>query len=197
MLIPMVNTMKKLATVLFFSLLCSTAQAQPLSLLFESQPNTRFNDSTLGVGFGLLDANGTHVGLRDANGDGMDDLIIRRNDNEGSLEDLLVLTIAEDRPQPLWQVENVPATLGLQSTDLAFFGFADTFGTGVRQAIFTNTQGVHLFDPNDNALAWSSGDFNGDGSVLVGATDVTGDGFADLLLYLPNTRQGQVWSIHE
>ena len=56
-----------------------------------------------------------------------------------------------------------------------------------------------LINPSDNSLAWSCSNalinMGADPNCLsVGISDMTGDGYAELIVYLPPTKQVQVWS---
>lgn len=121
------------------------------------------------------------------------DLIMTTEDAQGHLQDLLVVTVGDAGPQEYWRVDDVPTTLGL-SEDVQFIGFADPFGGGVRHGVFVGNLSVHLVDPHTNALRWA--DDNGVPSILGAVLDLTNDGVDDLILYLPDTEQVQVWSIN-
>ena len=134
--------------------------------------------------------------LDDADADGVSDLIMTTEDENGDLQDLLVVQVTEARPRGvIWEVVDVQATLGL-GDEAEFIGFANVFGGDVHHAIFVGNLGVSLFDTNDNLLVWASSVFiPSDFPVLLQAvTDVTGDGFKDLIFFLPDTEQVEVWS---
>ena len=134
--------------------------------------------------------------LDDADGDGVSDLIMITEDDNGDLQDLLVVQVNEARPRGvIWEVEDVQATLGIKGPDLSFIGFSNVFGGDVRHAIFVGNLGVSLFDPHTNLLAWEHVHVPEQFPVLLQAvTDVTGDGLEDLILFLPDTEQVEVWS---
>ncbi|MFQ5571679.1 MAG: hypothetical protein ACE5G0_18520 [Rhodothermales bacterium] len=103
-----------------------------------------------------------------------------RANDQGGLQDLLVLQGGSGLEITIYEVQDVPATLGL-GDQVEFHGFATFFGGDLRHGIFVGNLGVSLVDLSTHAVTWSSGDFNADGNILLDVTDVTGDGFEDLL----------------
>ena len=158
------------------------AQGNQLQVIYESAEDTRLAGFTE-----YIDVSG----LTDANGDGVADLIMRTLDNQGNLQDLLVVTVSEAGPQEYWRIDSVPVTLGL-GEDVEFIGFTDALGGPVRQGIFVGNLS-YLVDPRDNAVSWA--DDNGVPAVMEGTLDLTEDGFDDLVFFLPDTKQVRVWSI--
>ena len=183
---PKVHASKKSLLLILTLLLGGTVHAQgnQLQPVYESPENTRLAGFTE-----YIDVSG----LTDANGDGVADLIMRTLDNQGNLQDLLVVTVSEAGPLEYWRIDNVPATLGL-GEDVAFIGFTDALGGPVRQGIFVGNLS-YLIDPRDNAVSWA--DDNDVPAVMEGAFDLTEDGFDDLVFFLPNTKQVRVWSIDQ
>ena len=176
--------MKKSLLLILTLLLGGTAHAQgnQLQLVFESLENIRLAGFTE-----YIDVSG----LTDANGDGVADLIMRTLDNQGNLQDLLVVTVSEAGPREYWRIDNVPATLGL-GENVQFIGFTDALGGPVRHGIFVGNL-TYLIAPPDNSLSWA--DDNGVPAVMEGTLDLTEDGFDDLVFFLPDTEQVRVWSI--
>lgn len=179
------------STLLLFLLVafCGTAHAQvndSLIVLFLSDPGVRVGD----VLDGILD----HSSPKrfDATGDGQANLIMRRENNQGGLQDVRVLGFEEGSPTEICTVEDVPTTLGITS-NMDMWGFADVNGDGFREAIFYNdseTVGRSLCD-NENIEAWrieQVGKFR-----MVGAADLTGDGHEEIILFLEDTQQLQIW----
>lgn len=169
------------------------AQENQLQIIFESPQSTRlarFNSVEIDVTASLSD-------LHDFNGDGIDDLTMTRENDQGGLQDLLVLQGGAGLDIVIYEVQNVPETLGL-GDEVEFYGFANFFGGDVRHGIYVGNLGVSLVDPSNNTVAWSSGDFNGDIHTLLDVIEVTGDGFADLLILsgisMPTLQRVQVWS---
>jgi hypothetical protein len=185
---------KKLATLLLLVLLCGSAYAQDgnLVLLFASEPGTRVA--------GLQSAQGGMSGfspsLFDFDGDERLDLVLTSDDSEGNLLGVLVIDAAT--LDTLWRVVDIGATLGLAERDgMKLYGFADADADadGTREAVFANDRDVWLVDPGDNTLEWVySVQVPEEFPVLLRAvSDLTDDGFPDLVLFLPAPRQVQVW----
>ncbi len=182
--------MKKIASTFILALLfCTQANAQfgldTLRVLYASEPGVRpariFSD-------GFESGN---TSLLDFNGDGKPDLILTSEDDDGNLKDILVIDLAL-RPDTLWEVRGVQQTLGFQditeTVGVGFFGFADPDGDGEREAIFANGEDVVLINPSDNSLSFQTV------GVLVGVTDLTDDGYEELIIFLPQIKQLLVWS---
>ena len=188
---------KAFLLLLLTLLLGAQAYAQPnnkLVMLFESDPGTR-------PVLGLQSAQGGMSGfsaLLDANGDEVPDLLMRSNDDDGNLLGVLVINAAS--LDTLFRVVDLGATLGLAERDgMKLFGFADADTDGKREAVFANGQDVWLVDPDENALDWSYSSFiPSDFPVLLRAiTDITDDSFPDIVLFLPQQRQTQVWGTRQ
>lgn len=185
--------MKKSMVLILTLFLGSTAHAQEnqLRVIFETEPGLQL------VSMSQDTLRPTILGgdtLDDADGDGIPDLIMTTKDAQGNLQDLLVVAVNEARPREIWRVDNVPATLGLEDPGLAFVGFANPFGGEVRHGIFVSDR-TYLIDPRDNSLSWA--DDNGVPVVLRAVLDLTKDGYEDIIIYLLDTEQVQVWSIDQ
>ncbi len=109
-----------------------------------------------------------------------------------------ILVIDAQTQQVIWDVPDVHETLGMSDIyPVSFFGFADPFGSGVRHALFHNEQDVRFFSPNNTELIvkWSWRETQSGGNVrLISVTDLTGDEFEEIIIFLPQTKQVQVWS---
>lgn len=183
--------MKK--TLLFLlTLLCSTAQAQDPSLIpiFESEPGTRpsaiFTD-----GF----ESGDVSRLLDANGDGNAELVLTRDDIEGNLQGLLAIDLVFN--DTIFVIQDVQGLLTDDGTLVLFRGFADADADGTREAVFATDSEVFLVDPRDTkAVDWSSNFNIGFPPTLrlIGITDMTDDGFEEIVVFLPEERQVIVFS---
>ncbi len=178
------TTMKRTLFLLLTLLLCGAAQAQSndsLVVLFLSEPGLRPAGLVLGDG---------NAARWDASGDGRPDLVMTREDAAGNLRDILIVNPAS--LDTLWRVQDVPTTLGLANIFVQLWGFADANADGKREAIFTTDTEVRAYDLNPNELSYMMG-----WTYVVrflGAADLTGDGFEELIIFLPDTRQVQVWT---
>lgn len=191
-----IHASKKTLLLFLTLLLCAPAYAQgndSLFVLFLSQPGmlpARVQGGTFGSQGDLARAS------RDANGDGTPDLILQRDDAQGNLQALRVL---DGRTRAvLWEVPDVAALVVPfvdSATHTRFYHYADPSASGTAHALFIARDesgadvGVVLIDPRDNSLAFRTL------APLIGATDLTGDGFEELITFLPDTEQVQVWSI--
>lgn len=181
--------------LLFFALflLCGGALAQPLTLLFESQAGLR-----PAVQIGTSDFQNAES-LLDANGDGRMDLILMIPDDQGNLEGIRVL---DGRTREiLWEIHDLPQVLGVTDPmpmETLSLNFADPDGDGNREAVIEYQDGTDLFliDGTSNTLQWSWGETNDSAHEMryLGAIDLTGDHYEELLLYIPETKQIQIWS---
>ena len=175
--------------LLLFTLLplAGPAHAQirdSLIIVFLSEPGVR--------PAGLLSERFTSGDARswDAHGDGTVDLILQRDDDQGHLKDLRVL---DGRTQEvIWEVQDVAATLGITS-NMDFWGFVDPIVTAPPHALFLTDADAFLVDPRDTSIAWSWGATGSSSLRFLGAPDVTGDGLPNLVFYLADTKQVQVW----
>ncbi len=188
--------MKKTTLLLIAVLLSGTAYAQnnTLGLLYESEPGMSLA--------GFYDKGNNAAGTRfDANGDGTADIILQRDDAQGNLQDLRVL---DGRTRALiWEVQDVQTTFGFNFHP-ELWGFADPDGDGTREAIFIfpeeiqiDHEGLTYVDPGSNTVEWFYEDPS-DGNrqaVFIGALDMTGDTYEELIIYLPDTEQVQVWGM--
>ena len=196
--------MKKTVFTFLLALLCGTAQAQgseTLKLIFQSEPGERSF---------RLEIDGVDAGqLHDANGDGAPDLILTTEDDDGHLQGIRVVDLASGftgmaGPHTLWEVQDVPQTLGFHIHINPFlFGFADIDADGKREAVFTTTyppNSVVLINTSDNSMEWSCASnlsqfWFDPNCVLVGVTDMTGDGYPELIIDVTEPiRVVQVWS---
>ncbi len=186
--------MKKLATLFLLFLLVGTAQAQmndSLVVLFASQPGVRLA-RIFADGF----ESGDTSALLDANGDGRPDLILTNEDNQGNLQDLFAIDPAFN--DTLIRVLDVQTVLGASGQQpYRFRGFADADADGFREATFANDVEVAIVDPRDpQVVNWRSS-FNigfPPELRLLGITDMTDDGFAEIVVVLPQERQVIVFS---
>ena len=189
---------KTLFTCLFALLFCAQANAQSnnLTLLYESPEGTRPAQLVCSGCVGASDLAFGAVTRSDADGNGTPDLILHREDEQGHLMGILV--IDAQTQQVIWDVPDVHETLGMSDIyPVSFFGFADPFGSGVPHALFHNEQDLRFFSPNNTELIvkWSWRETQSGGSVhLISVGDVTGDDIGDIILFLSDTRQVQVWS---
>lgn len=192
--------MKKLATLFLLALFFSTpANAQfhvqridTLLRVFVSEPGTRpaFLDN---VSSFFTDFDHRF----DATGDGEPELVLTNEDTEGNLLDLIVLDIKKSGVDTTIKILDVPQTLGLAEPDgMEFFGFADVDGDETNEVVFANGRDVWLVNPNDHSTEWAySVQIPSEFPVhLHGITDFTDDRFPDLVLFLPQQKQVEVWS---
>ncbi len=187
--------MKKTLFTFLFALLFyaqANAQSNGLALLYKSPEDTR-------PAAGLESAQGGMSGFSDRldfNGDGTPDLILQRDDDQGNLQDLRV--IDGQTQQVLWEVLNVKLTLGFVD-DFGVFGFANVVGGEQPEVIFTSAEDVLLINPSDNTLVSSitaEDDWEAPLAIkvrLLAAIDFTGDDKKELLIFLPDTKELQVW----
>ncbi|NBC17326.1 MAG: hypothetical protein GVY18_08450 [Bacteroidetes bacterium] len=174
-----------LLAVLLMSSAPLRAQSLELDLLFESEPGVR--PGALLDGF--TDASSPK--RFDADGDGQADLILRRENEQGGLQDLRVLSeLDKSSPKIIWEVRDVPATLGITSP-MDLWGFGDVDADGQPEAIFYDDNQVSGFHIYRNNLSWKVEE--GEAIRLVGATDLTGNGFQEIVVTLQDTRRVQVW----
>ncbi len=134
----------------------------------------------------------------DFNGDGTPDLILQRDDDQGNLQDLRV--IDGQTQQVLWEMLNVQFTLGsLQPPGFIIYGFANVVDGEQPEVIFTSAEDVLLIDSSDNTLVSSitaEDDWEAPVSTkvrLLAAIDFTGNNKKELLIFLPDTKELQVW----
>ena len=178
--------MKKIASTFLLALLfCIPANAQialrdSLVLLFETEPGTR--SPSLSSFFTDFD-NGF-----DANGDGKPELILIRADSiTGGVVALRVVDLTSNTT--LWEVQDINMELGLDPLQVwKQLGFADPHGDGSKDAIFQSQDDLALIRVSDKSLSF----YHIRGQAK-GVVDVTGDGIEELILFLPDKRQVQVW----
>ena len=183
--------MKKTATLLLLALLfCTPANAQVnFGTIYVSKPGARpagiFTD-----GFESGD-----ISFSDFDGDGMAELILTSEDNDGILKDIRVVDLASGTT--LWEVLDVHGAFEdiTRSLGLGFIGFTNTLGNGVRHAIFASEENevVVLINPSDNSVSFRTLA----PSILQGVTEMTRDGYDELLIFRPDTQQTEVWSIDQ
>ena len=186
-----------LLLALFF---CTQANAQanpdsvgqPFRLIYQSEPGTR-PASIFADGFESGD-----LSRFDLNGDGKPDMVLIREDDDGNLKSLLVIDLSSSFARDtLTFIQDVPQTLGLAEKDgMKFFGFADVDGDDTNEIVFANGRDVWLVDPSDHSLEWVySVQVPAEFPVLLRAViDITDDSFPDIILFLPQTKQVEVWS---
>ncbi len=189
--------MKKTLLTFLFALLFyaqANAQSNDLALLYKSPEGTR-------PAAGLQSAQGGMSGFSDRldfDGDGIPDLIMTREDEQGNLQHILVINAQTQ--QVLWEVRDVQRTLGFVDPDMGdIFTFDDVVGDDAPEAIFTSEHDVRLYDPSNNTLVWSvtaDDDWTFPEGIkvrLLAAIDFTGDDKKELLIFLPDTKELQVW----
>ena len=172
-----------------------------LALLFYTPANAQFGSiflSESGAQLAIF-ADGFESGdlsLSDFTGDGTPNLTVKTEDSGGILKGIRVVDLASGIT--LWEVLDVHAGAFedvTRSLGLGIIGFADFFGNGVRHAIFASEENevVVLINPRDNSVSFRTLA----PSILQGVTDMTGDGYDELLIFRPDTQQTEVWSIDQ
>ena len=175
--------MKTTLLLLLTTLLCAPALAQSNNLEMLWQSESGMNPSVTLIEFTDF------VSKFDATGDGKPDLVMTRDDEQGNLRDILVRDAATG--ETFWRVEDVAVTLGFPDIGTTkLWGFADVNGDGEQEALFTTETQVRAYDPSSNELSYMLGLTYG---YLV-ATDFNGDGHEELIIFLPDTRQVQIWT---
>ena len=184
--------MKQTLLLFLTLLLAGTAMAQSndsLVVFYISDPGTR-PSAIFSDGF-----ESGNTSRWDFNGDGTPDLFMTREDEQGNIEDLLILNAAS--LDTLWRVIDVPGTLGISAT-MNLWGFADADADGTREALFFDPQDVILIDPRSNTHNWALEPEQNELPIrLMGASDVTEDGFEEVFVILRGTRQVQVWTARQ
>lgn len=176
--------MKKIASTFLLALLfCIPANAQnaardSLVLLFETEPGAR-----LAQGF-FTDFDNRF----DFDGDDKPELIVILTDSiTGGVVALRVVDITSNTT--LWEVQDINMQLGLDPLQVwKQLGFADPHGDGSKDAIFQSQDDLALIRVSDKSLSF----YHLQGQAK-GVVDVTGDGIEDLIIFLPDKRQVQVW----
>lgn len=181
--------MKSLLLLLVFAVFCGTARAQKddsLYTFFQSEPGVRPGQLLEGI----LDASSPK--RFDADGDSQADLVLRRDNEQGQLQDIRVLSYGDKASTGvIWEVRDVGATLGITSS-MDMWGFADANADGLQEAIFYDDTEVLGFNLENNELAWKIEE--GVAFRLLGAGDLTGDGFQEVIVYLEGPRVVKVYS---
>ena len=184
--------MKKTVLLFLTLLLCAPAMAQSndsLVVFFLSDPGTR-PSAIFADGF-----ESGNLSRLDFNGDDTPDLVMTREDAQGNLEGILVVNAAT--LDTLWRVIDVPTTLGIPGT-MDLWGFADADADGTREALFADPGDVVLIDPRSNTRNWALNPEQNTLPIrLMGASDVTEDGFEEVFIALRGTRQVQVWTANQ
>ena len=179
--------MKTTLFLLLTLLLCGAAHAQTsgiLEMIWESDPGVR----PAGVVI-------NHEEMYwDASGDGKQDLVLTREDDDGLLRSILVRDGATF--ETLWRIEDAPVTLNMNIYvgNLPFWGFADANGDGKREAIFVTETEVRAYDLSTNDLVYMVELEQTSTSRLLGLTDVDADDADEIIIFLPELRKVQVWS---
>ena len=164
-------------------LLCGAALAQSNNLEMLWQSESGMNPSVTLVEFTDFESR------FDATGDSKPDLVMTREDDQGNLRDILVRDAATG--ETFWRVEDVAVTLGFPDiVTTKLWGFADVNGDGEQEALFTTETQLRAYDPNSNELSYMLGLTY----EFLGATDLNGDGHEEFIIFLPDTRQVQVWT---
>lgn len=150
----------------------SAAGGYDIALKFESAPNRELAYDT---------AAGTGRDAFDANGDGVPEIVMVRDDDAGEATGLIVRNGAAGDEQ--WRFDYPD---GAVRDDLAkgFRGFFDVNGDGQREALFGDRTAVTL----DRAVHTLDADFE-----LLTVFDVDGDGYGDLIGRSLANRTVQVW----
>ena len=172
------TTVKKTTLLLFVTaLFCAPvyAQSNGILVLFFEQPGSVWLDDFI---IGRID-------LRDANGDGIPDLTLQRDDEQGNLQSLRVLDGSTH--EVIWEVPDVQTSFtdGTADRDVVFYGFIDPLGAGTPYALFSSSEDVFLIDLADNSEAFRT--LAPGPSVLSSVGDVTGDGLVDLIISVTDT----------
>ncbi len=184
--------MKTTFFFLFLALLfCTPANAQlNFGTIYVSRPGTR----PAGIFSDGFESGATS--FSDFDGDGMPELILTSEDNNGILKDIRVVDVASGTT--LWEVQEVHGGAFediTHSVGLGFIGFTNTMGSGVRHALFASEENevVVLINPSDNSVSFRTVA----PSILQGVTDLTRDGYDELLIFRSDTQQTEVWSIDQ
>lgn len=185
--------MKKTLLLLPALLFCMQANAQPINdsliVLFLSEPGTR-PSQIFADGF-----ESGNLSRLDANGDMKQDLVLEKEDDDGNLLGLIVIdgtTLGAARLDTLWRIQDVQGILDSATVSVQFSGFCDCDADGTREVVFATDNEVFLVDPRDpQTINWRSS-FNIGFPLelrMVGLTDMTSDGFEDIVVVLPQARQ--------
>lgn len=167
--------MKATGFFLLLALLCSTAPAQQLQVVYTSPPGTRLS---------AFDKASAHLStLRDANGDGVADLMMVREDANGLIDGVIVID-----PRTREEI------LRMDKEDCdEVVGFVNPWGDG-RRYLLAEAEGVlHFFDYGEGVVSQITFNIMTEGGPYF-VSDVTGDGLDDVIVGLPDTRQVEVWS---
>ena len=181
--------MKKTFTLLLLTLLSSTAVAQTddITVLFESQPGFRLSV--------VLDSG--MVGFRDRadlNRDGVADLTMRRRDEQGNPLELYTLDVTPDQTTTLWQYPHQDIATALGTTSFRFLGFFSfTDGTADRDAIFRAANGVAIVPATVTGGKHAADDPLVLPAERIAVLDLTGDGYAEIVIENRDTATVQVW----
>ena len=166
--------MKRAFFMLLLGGFLGTAQAQSgdvLNLLFETPPGQRFS-SFKGTDEELQALRREH---RDANGDGVPDLILER---ENGGQTLLIVFDMTTR-QEIWQLDLTGRDLGL------FWGFYRLMVEGEKRTIAVfGDEGMSIFRPDFGVGAgvWVEFEKGNPDYPLLGIVDVNDDGSDDFIL---------------
>ena len=184
------KTLLLLLPALFF---CLPAHAQccpndSLFVFFESepgaQPSTIFDD-----GFESGD-----TARLDVTGDNKPELVLEREDNDGKLQGLIVIdgnSLSTVPDTILFMPDVQRAILDSATVFVRFAGFCDCDADGAREVVFLTKNEVVLVDPRDpQAINWRSSFQIGlpPELRLVAITDMTDDGFEEIVVTVPEAR---------
>lgn len=161
-------------------LLCGAVHAQesPLRLLYQTPENIRpaqfFSASAL--------TSTSHDALWPPG------LVLTREDDSGSLTG--VMTVLPGTREVTWQLteEDVNA---IAPGVVELLAFANLFGDGIRYPFFYIDDFIIGLNPRTNQAVFSSPENWIEPEVRI--ADVTGDGRDDVIVYLPDVGQVQIW----
>ena len=134
-------------------------------------------------------------GLRDANGDGKEDLVMMRQNAQGYIDGLLVLDFGTREEIWRMEVETEDEFAGQE-----FIGFIRVPTSSVEvhtYAIFAGAGTVQLRRISDGPSNTMMLVGDGRARTFVAAADFDRDGITDIATYLPDTAQVEVWSTGE
>lgn len=127
--------------------------------------------------------------LQDANGDGQADLVMMRRNAMGYIDGVLVIDGATQE-----EILRMEAELEDEFADMDLVGFIDLGTDGLRPALFAGEERARLTDLTDGTPNIINIDWGSHRPVrLAGVGDLTGNGLPELVFYLPDAEQVEVW----